>query len=507
MVKDFGSPQIVNDGVTIAKEMVLDDPIENAGAQLVKDVAMQTNTLAGDGTTTSVILAQAIVREGLKNIAAGANPILINKGIGNAVQFCVSKIKEMSKPVEGKESIAQVATISVGGDREIGDLIANAMEQVGVDGVITVEESHSIGSSLGIVEGMQFDRGYVSPHMVTGHGTDAVINEPLILITDKKLSAIKELVPILEKVSQAGKPLVIIAEEIEGEALTILVLNKLRGTLNSVAIKAPGFGANKFEILKDIAILTGGEIVSEAQGFKMEHVTLNMLGTAKQVRVTKDMTTIVAGKDNKDEVLERIAQIRIAIKESTSEFDKEKMQERLAKLAGGVAVIQVGATTETELKDKKLRIEDALSATKAAVEEGIVPGGGTTLLAILSGLEKEISKISDPDIKTGYTIVARSLEYPIKQIAYNAGVEGAVVVEKVRNGKPNFGYNALTAQYVDMFKEGIVDPAKVTRVALQNAGSIAGMLLTTEAVIATKPNKDGDNGMEMGGMGMGGMGM
>ncbi|RYY00745.1 chaperonin GroEL [bacterium] len=504
--KKFGAPQIVNDGVTIAKEIELEDPIENVGAQLVKEVTSKTNDVAGDGTTTSAILAQAMVREGLKNVVAGANPILVKKGIEKAVAICVEKIKELSKPVEGTQAIAQVATISSGNDEYVGQLIADAMDKVGTDGVITVEESKSMGTSLEVVEGMQFDKGYVSPYMVTdAEKMEAVADEPLILITDKKLTSIADLVPVLEKVARSGKPLVIIAEDVEGEALATLVVNKLRGVLNVIAIKAPGFGDRRKAMLEDIAILTGGQVISEDVGLKLENVTLDMLGAARQVKVNKEKTTIVAGSDNKDAVEKRVGQIRRQIEETDSEFDKEKLQERLAKLSGGVAVIQVGAATETELKDRKLRIEDALSATKAAVEEGIVAGGGTTLLGLIGTLEEAIAKENDSDLKTGLKIVAKSLEYPAKQIAQNAGVDGSIIVDKVRNGAPGFGYNALTDKYEDMLQAGIVDPAKVTRAALQNAASIAAMLLTTEALVVDKPDrKNSGGGMGMGG-GMGGM--
>ncbi|MBC7476413.1 MAG: chaperonin GroEL [Candidatus Sericytochromatia bacterium] len=502
--KKFGAPQIVNDGVTIAKEIELEDPVENVGAQLVKEVASKTNDVAGDGTTTSAILAQAMVREGLKNVVAGANPILVKKGIEKAVTICVDLIKTIAKPVEGRESIAQVATISSGNDEYVGNLIADAMDKVGTDGVITVEESKSMGTSLDVVEGMQFDKGYVSPYMVTdAEKMEAVADEPLLLITDKKLTSIADLVPALEKVAKSGRSLVIIAEDIEGEALATLVVNKLRGILNVIAIKAPGFGDRRKAMLEDIAILTGGKVISEDIGLKLENVTLDMFGTARQVKVNKEKTTIVAGSENKAEVEKRIGQIRRQIEETESEFDKEKLQERLAKLSGGVAVIQVGAATETELKDKKLRIEDALSATKAAVEEGIVPGGGTTLLALIAPLEAAADKEDNADIKTGLKIVAKSLEYPAKQIAQNAGVDGSIIVDKVRNSAAGIGYNALTNEFVDMLKAGIVDPAKVTRAALQNAASIAAMLLTTEALIVEKTERKG--GMS-GGMG-GGMGM
>jgi chaperonin GroEL len=504
--KKFGAPQIINDGVTIAKEIELEDPIENVGAQLVKEVASKTNDVAGDGTTTSAILAQAMVREGLKNVVAGANPIQVKKGIEKAVLLCVDKIKEMSKQIEGREAISQVATISSGNDEEIGKLIADAMDKVGTDGVITVEESKSMGTSLEVVEGMQFDKGYVSAYMVTdAEKMEAVADDPLLLITDKKLTSIADLVPALEKVAKSGRALVIIAEDVEGEALATLVVNKLRGVLNVIAVKAPGFGDRRKAMLEDIAILTGGKVISEDIGLKLENVTLDMFGTARQVKVNKEKTTIVAGTDNKDAVEKRIGQIRRQIEETDSEFDREKLQERLAKLAGGVAVVQVGAATETELKDRKLRIEDALSATKAAVEEGIVPGGGTTLLALIPILEAAAEKENDPDLKVGLRIVAKSLEYPTKQIAQNAGVDGSIIVDKVRNGKEGHGYNALTGNFEDMFKAGIVDPAKVTRAALQNAASIAAMLLTTEALVVEKPEKRSGGG-GMGGMG-GGMGM
>lgn len=503
--KKFGAPQIINDGVTIAKEIELEDPVENVGAQLVKEVASKTNDVAGDGTTTSAILAQAMVREGLKNVVAGANPILVKKGIEKAVNICVEKIKNMSKQIEGRQSVAQVATISAG-DEVIGNLIADAMDKVGTDGVITVEESKSMGTNLEVVEGMQFDKGYVSAYMVTdSEKMEAVADEPLILITDKKLTSIADLVPVLEKVAKSGRPLVIIAEDVEGEALATLVVNKLRGVLNVTAVKAPGFGDRRKAMLEDIAILTGGKVISEDIGLKLENITLEMLGMARQIKVSKEKTTIVAGSDNKAEVEKRIHQIRKQIEESDSEFDREKLQERLAKLAGGVAVIQVGAATETELKDRKLRIEDALSATKAAVEEGIVAGGGTTLLSMISTLEDAASQEPDNDIKTGLKIVARALEYPTKQIAQNAGVDGSIIVDKIRHSEiPNFGYNALTDKYEDMFKAGIVDPAKVTRAALQNAASIAAMLLTTEALVVDKPEKKSPMGGGMGG-GMGGM--
>ncbi|NLL17555.1 MAG: chaperonin GroEL [Clostridia bacterium] len=501
--KKFGSPTITNDGVTIAREIELDDPLENMGAQLVKEVATKTNDVAGDGTTTATILAQAMIREGLRNVAAGANPMLIKKGIEKAVAVATDALKENSKPVESKEAIAQVASVSAN-DKEIGDLIAEAMETVGKDGVITVEESQGMGITLEVVEGMEFDRGYISPYMVTDTDKmEAVLNDPLILLTDKKISAINDILPVLEKVVQSGKPLVIIAEDVEGEALPTLVLNKIRGTFNCVAVKAPGFGDRRKAMLEDIAILTGGRVITEDVGLKLENTTLDMLGQARQVRVGKEETVIVEGKGSQDEIEKRIAQIRREYEDSTSEFDKEKLQERLAKLAGGVAVIQVGAATETEMKEKKLRIEDALAATRAAVEEGIVAGGGTALIDVLPALDSiELSG----DEKTGVSIVKKALEEPVRQIAYNGGAEGSVVVEKVKEAGKGVGYNVLTDEYVDMIAEGIVDPAKVTRSALQNAASIASMLLTTEALVADIPEEEP---AAPGGMpgGMGGMGM
>ncbi|MBC7545696.1 MAG: chaperonin GroEL [Candidatus Sericytochromatia bacterium] len=504
--KKFGAPQIVNDGVTIAKEIELEEPMENTGAQLVKEVCSKTNDVAGDGTTTSAVLAQAMIREGLKVVAAGANPIMVKRGIEKAVAACVEEIKSLSKPVEGKKAIAQVATISCG-DEQIGDLIAEAMDKVGKDGVITVEESKTMGTQLETVEGMQFDKGYVSPYMVSDPDRmEAVLDEALILITDRKITSVADLVPVLEKVARAGKPLMIIAEDIEGEALATLVVNKLRGILNSVAIKAPGFGDRRKAMLEDIAILTGGKVISEELGLKLENATVDMLGKARQVRVTKDKTTIVSHAKDTPEVQARINQIRKQVEDTDSEFDREKLQERLAKLSGGVAVIQVGAATETELKDRKLRIEDALAATKAAVEEGIVAGGGTTLLNAIAGLKKLEANLS-ADEKIGVQIVERALEYPIRQIAENAGIEGAVIVEQIRaRNTAGLGYNALTNEFVNMIDAGIVDPAKVTRSALQNAASIAAMLLTTEALVVEKVERKGAPAMSGGGMGgMGGM--
>ncbi len=484
--KKFGSPTITNDGVTIAREIELEDPWENMGAQLAKEVATKTNDIAGDGTTTATVLAQAMIREGLKNVAAGANPMILKRGIEKAVGAAVDSIKEQSKPVESRGAIAQVASISAA-DEEIGNLIADAMEKVGKDGVITVEESQTMGTSLEVVDGMQFDRGYVSPYMVTDtERMEAVLDDPYILITDKKISAVNDLLPVLEKVVQTGKALVIIAEDIEGEALATMVVNKLRGTLTAVGVKAPGFGDRRKAMLGDIATVTGGQVISEELGLKLENATLKMLGKARQIRVAKEETTIVDGAGDAEEIKKRIAQIRAQIEETTSDFDREKLQERLAKLAGGVAVIQVGAATETEMKEKKHRIEDALSATRAAVEEGIVPGGGVALLRAAKGL-KEIDAAGD--VQTGINIVTKALEEPMKQIAFNAGIEGAIVVEKVKNSDEGIGFNALTGEYSDMFQAGIVDPAKVTRSALQNAASIASMLLTTEVLIADKPEE------------------
>lgn len=496
--KKYGSPTITNDGVTIAKEIELKDPFENMGAQLAKEVATKTNDIAGDGTTTATLLAQAMVREGLKNVAAGANPMILKKGIEKAVATVVEEIKKISKPVDKKESISQVAAISAA-DEEIGKLIAEAMEKVGKDGVITVEESKTMGTNLEVVEGMQFDRGYVSPYMVTdSERMEAVLDEPYILITDKKINLIKDLLPILEKTMQRGKPILLIAEDVEGEALATLVVNKLRGTLNVVAVKAPGFGDRRKAMLSDIAIVTGGQVISEEVGASLENATLDMLGSARQVKVTKDETTIVDGKGNAQEIKNRINQIKVQIEDTTSDYDREKLQERLAKLAGGVAVIQVGAATETEMKEKKHRIEDALSATRAAVEEGVVPGGGVALLQIAPVLDGLKSKESG-DIATGISLVRKALEEPLKQIAQNAGVEGSVIVEKVSSLPKGQGYNALTGEFIDMVKAGIIDPAKVTRSALQNAASIAAMLLTTECLVTEIPEKEKPMPMPPGG--------
>lgn len=500
--KKFGAPLITNDGVTIARDIELEDPFEAMGAQLVKEVATKTQDVAGDGTTTATVLAQAMIHEGLKNVTAGANPMGIRRGIDVAVKTAVEEIKKIAKPIEGKAAITQVASISAN-DGEIGRLIAEAMEKVGADGVITVEESKTTGTTLETVEGMQFDRGYISPYMVTDtEKMEAVLNDPYILITDRKISAIQDLLPVLEKIVQRGKPLVIIAEDVEGEALATLVVNKLRGTLTAVAVKAPGFGDRRKAMLEDIAILTGGQVISEDLGLKLENVTPDMLGQARQIKVAKEETTIVDGHGNDEDIKKRVSVIKTQIEDTTSDYDREKLQERLAKLSGGVAVIQVGAATEVELKEKKLRIEDALSATRAAVEEGIVPGGGTALLRSIPALE---SLKLEGDEKIGASIVRRALEEPVRQIAHNAGLEGSVIVEQVKKESGNRGYDAANNQVVDMVEAGIVDPAKVTRSTLQNAASIAAMLLTTEALVADKPEKK--EAAAPGGMGgMGGMG-
>ena len=487
--KSWASPTITNDGVSIAKEIDLEDKFENLGAQLVKEVASKTNDVAGDGTTTATVLAQAMIREGLKNVAAGSNPILLKRGIDKASEKVAKYIKEKSKKLSGREDIAHVAAISAN-NTEIGELIAEAMDKVGEDGVITVEDSKTLETYVEFTEGMQFDRGYISPYFVTdAEKMEVELKEPVILITDKKVSAIKPLIPILEKVAQTGTPILVIAEDVEGEALTTLVLNKLKGTLSACAVKAPGFGDRRKAMLQDIAILTGGAVISDELGINLEDVTLEDLGRADLVRVKKDDTIIIGGKGNPEEIKKRIAQIKSQIEQTTSEYEKETLQERMAKLAGGVAVIKVGAATETELKEKKHRIEDALSATRAAVEEGIVPGGGVTLLRsrkILESLLKEL----DGDEKVGATIVYKSLEYPIRQIAENAGYDGAVIVEKILSSKDDaYGFDALKGEYTDMFKAGIIDPAKVTRSALQNAASIAGMLLTTEVLVVEKPEE------------------
>jgi len=502
--KKFGSPLITNDGVTIAKEIELEDAFENMGAQLVKEVATKTNDVAGDGTTTATVLAQAMIREGLKNVTAGANPMVVRKGIDKAVRVAVEQLKSISKQVNGSSDIAQVAAISAA-DEEVGQLIADAMEKVGKDGVITVEESKGFQTELEVVEGMQFDRGYVSPYMVTNTDKmEAVLENPYILITDKKLSNIQEILPVLEKVVQANKQLLIIAEDIEGEALTTLIVNRLRGTFTCVGVKAPGFGDRRKAMLQDIAALTGGEVITEELGLELKSTTLQQLGTARQVRVNKENTIIVDGAGDKADIEARVNQIKAQIEETTSDFDREKLQERLAKLAGGVAVIKVGAATETELKERKLRIEDALNATRAAVEEGIVSGGGTALVNVYNAVA---AVQAEGDEKTGVNIVLRSLEEPIRTIAANAGQEGSVIVERLKKEKVGVGYNAATGEWVDMFEAGIIDPVKVTRSALQNAASVAAMFLTTEAVIADKPEKEKASAGMPGGMGgMGDMG-
>ena len=503
--KKFGSPTVTKDGVTVAKEVELSDPIENMGAQMVKEVATKTSDLAGDGTTTATVLAQAIFREGLKNVTAGANPMELKRGIEKAVEIVVGELKAMSVPSAGKKEIAQVGSISANNDKEIGNLIADAMEKVGKDGVITVEEAKGLETTLETVEGMQFDRGYLSPYFVTDpEKMEAVLEDPYILIHDKKISSMKELLPVLEKTAQSGKPLLIIAEDIEGEALATLVVNKLRGTLKVAAVKAPGFGDRRKEMLRDVAILTNGQVISEEVGFKLENATLNDLGRAKRVVVDKDNTTLVDGKGKQDGIQGRIGEIRAAIEKSTSDYDREKLQERLAKLAGGVAVINVGAATETEMKEKKARVEDALHATRAAVEEGIVPGGGVALLRSQTALDK-VKGLTE-DEKIGVEIVRRALEEPVRMIAQNAGAEGSIVVARIRESKDKaFGYNAATDQYEDLIKSGVIDPTKVTRTALQNAASIAGLLLTTECVVVEKKeDKPAQAGGPPGG-GMGGM--
>ncbi|WIF93954.1 chaperonin GroEL [Caminicella sporogenes] len=494
--KKFGSPTITNDGVTIAREIELEDVYENMGAQLVKEVATKTNDVAGDGTTTATLLTQAIIREGLKNIAAGANPMILKKGIEKAVEVAVEEIKKNSKQIEGREAIANVASISAA-DEKIGELIAEAMEKVGKDGVITVEEAKTMGTTLEVVEGMQFDRGYVSPYMVTdAEKMEAVLEDPYILITDKKISNIQEILPLLEQIVQQGKKLLIIAEDIEGEALATLVVNKLRGTFECVAVKAPGFGDRRKAMLQDIAIVTGGQVISEELGLDLKTVTLDMLGRAKSVKIDKENTTIIDGAGDTNAIQDRIKQIKVQIEETTSDFDREKLQERLAKLAGGVAVIQVGAATETEMKERKLRIEDALNATRAAVEEGIVAGGGTALINAIPAVEKLVEEL-EGDERTGAMIIRRALEEPVRQIAFNAGVEGSIVVEKIRNSEVGIGFDALNNKYVKMIEAGIVDPTKVTRSALQNAASISALFLTTEAAVAEIPEKKND--MPMGG--------
>jgi chaperonin GroEL len=502
--KKFGSPTVTKDGVTVAKEVELDDPVEDLGAKMVKEVATRTSDNAGDGTTTATVLAQAIYTEGLKSVTAGVNPMALKRGIDSAVETVVEELAGMSVDTKGKKEIAQIATISANSDSVIGDLIADAMEMVGKDGVITVEEAKGLETTLETVDGMQFDRGYLSPYFVTDPDKmEVLLEDPLILIHDKKISSMKDLLPVLEKVAQMGKPLMIISEDVEGEALATLVVNKLRGTLKVVAVKAPGFGDRRKQMLQDIAILTGGQVVSEELGFKLENAVVSDLGTAKRVIIEKDDTTIIDGGGETDKIKGRINEIRVAIDKSTSDYDQEKLQERLAKLAGGVAVIQVGAATETEMKEKKARVEDALHATRAAVEEGIVPGGGVALLWTQKALGDIKSK--DPDQQIGVQIVRRALEEPLRQIAENAGAEGSIVVERVREKNSlNWGYNAATNKYEDLVKNGVIDPTKVTRAALQNAASISGLLLTTECVVVDKPEKEvampGMPGGDMGGM-------
>ena len=504
--KNFGAPLITNDGVTIAKEIELEDPYENVGARLVKEVSTKTNDVAGDGTTTATLLAQAIIREGVKNVAAGGDPMAIKRGMDKAVDEAVKGLKEISSGINGKEDIARVASISAN-NKKIGDLIAEAMEKVSKDGVITIEESKTAQTELEVVEGMQFDKGYISPYMVTDtEKMEAVMDNPYILITDKKISNIQEILPILESLMQASGKLVIIADDIEGEALSTLILNKLRGVLNVVAVKAPGFGDKRKEMLQDIAILTGGEVITSDLGLELKDTQIEQLGRARQVKIQKESTIIVDGAGDKEKIASRVKQIRAAINETTSDFDKENLQERLAKLAGGVAVIGVGAATEVEMKEMKLRIEDALSATKAAVEEGIVAGGGTAYVNVLPRLEKLLDEVKE-DEKLGVKIILKALEEPVKQIATNAGLEGSVILEKVKSSAPGFGFDALNEQYVDMKKAGLVDPMKVTRSALQNAASVASMVLTTESVVTTKPEKNCNCSHEgaMGASGMEGM--
>jgi len=502
--KKFGSPTVTKDGVTVAKEIELEDEIENMGAQMVKEVATKTSDLAGDGTTTATVLAQAIYREGLKSVTAGANPMSLKRGIEKAVESVVAELKKISVPTAGRKEIAQVGSISANNDKEIGNLIAEAMDKVGKDGVITVEEAKGLETTLETVDGMQFDRGYLSPYFITDpEKMEAVLEDAFILIHDKKISSMKDLLPVLEKVAQAGKPLLIVAEDVEGEALATLVVNKLRGTLKVCGVKAPGFGDRRKEMLRDIAILTGGQVISDEVGVKLETTTLNDLGRAKRIVIDKDNTTLVDGKGKHDAIEGRKNEIKAQIDKSTSDYDKEKLQERLAKLAGGVAVLNVGAATETEMKEKKARVEDALHATRAAVEEGIVPGGGVALLWCQKVLDK--AKGADEDEKIGIEIVRRSLEEPIRAIAQNAGAEGAIVVGKVKESKDkNFGYNAQTEVFEDLVAAGVIDPTKVTRTALQNAASIAGLLLTTECVVVEKKEKDKAPPMPGGG-GMGGM--
>jgi chaperonin GroEL len=502
--KKFGAPTITKDGVTVAKEIELEDPFENMGAQMVKEVASKTSDVAGDGTTTATVLAQAIIREGMRNVTAGSNPMALKRGIDKAVEAVIEEIKKISKPTKGKKEIAQVATISANNDKTIGDLIADAMEKVGKDGVITVEEAKGMETTLDVVEGMRFDRGYISPYFVTDPTRmEVVIENPYILLHEKKISTLKDLLPLLEQVAKLGRPLLIVAEEVDGEALATLVVNKLRGTLNTCAVKAPGFGDRRKEMLQDLATLTGGTVLSEELGIKLENIKLEDLGSAKKVLVDKDNTTLIEGAGKTKEIEGRIKQIRTQIEDTTSDYDREKLQERLAKLAGGVAVIKVGAPTEVAMKEKKARVEDALNATRAAVEEGIVPGGGVVLLRALPALDKVRAS---GDEKVGVDIVRRALEEPIRQIVENAGVEGSIVVQKVREGTGSFGFNAETEQYEDMMAAGIIDPTKVTRVALEHAASIAGLMVTTVCLITDIPEKEKAPAMPPGGGGMGDMG-
>ncbi len=506
--KKFGAPTITNDGVSIAREIELEDPYENMGAQLVKEVATKTNDVAGDGTTTATVLAQALVKEGLRNVAAGANPMALKRGIDKAVAAAVASIADQAKEIDDRSEIAQVATISANNDKAIGEVLADAIDKVGKDGVVTVEESNTFGIDLAFTEGMQFDKGYLSPYFVSDpERQEAVLDDPLILFTETKITSVQDLVPVLEKVMQTGKPLLIIAEDIEGEALATLVVNKIRGTFNSVAVKAPGFGERRKAMLGDMATLTGGQVISETIGLKLENTTLDLLGTARKVVVTKDETTIVEGGGEHSDVEGRIASIRREIDETDSDWDREKLQERLAKLAGGVAVVQVGAATEVELKEKKHRIEDALSATRAAIEEGIVPGGGTTLVRARAAVATAIEGL-EGDEATGARSVHNALDAPARMIAQNAGLEGAVVVQQIERETGSIGLNAATGEFEDLLKAGVIDPAKVTRAALQNAASIAALLLTTEAIVADKPEEEGAGGGMGGGMppGMGGMG-
>ncbi len=505
--KKFGAPTITKDGVTVAKEIELEDSIENMGAQMVREVASKTSDVAGDGTTTATVLAQAIFREGLRNVTAGANPMDLKRGIDLAVTNVIEELKKLSRPIEGKKEIAQVGSISANNDHTIGDLIAEAMEKVGKDGVITVEEAKGIETELSVVEGMQFDRGYLSPYFVTDPDTmEVVLENPQILIHDKKISSMKDLLPILEKVAQAGRQMLIISEDLEGEALATLVVNKLRGTLKIAAVKAPGFGDRRKAMLEDVAVLTGGTVISEEKGFKLENATVGYLGTASRVTIDKDNTTIVEGAGKKEDIKRRINEIKSQIDKTTSDYDREKLQERLAKLSGGVAVIKIGASTEVEMKEKKARVEDALHATRAAVEEGIVPGGGVALIRSMAGLTAAFSgKQANSDIKTGIEIIRRSLEEPLRQIVNNAGLEGSVIVNQVKEGKADYGFNAATEVYENLFASGVIDPTKVTRTALQNAASVASLLLSTEAVIVEKKEDKPAMPPMPGGGGMGDM--